>query len=63
MSEEIKVCQNCGKEIIKRDNENAYRYTRRKYCSQLCYNLLMRREGRGWYKSFSMFYKPKEDKE
>lgn len=46
---EQKICQNCNKPFPRRDNENNYRYTRRKYCSPSCYNQYMRKNKLGWY--------------
>ncbi len=54
---EQRYCQNCKKPIIKRENENNFRYKTRKYCSDTCYHEYMRVNKLGWYQSF----KPKEE--
>ena len=46
---EQKVCLNCEQPFPRRDNENNYRYQRRKYCGQKCYNQYMRKNKLGWY--------------
>ena len=48
-----KICLNCNKPIVQRDNENMYRYTRRKYCSQACTHAHFRSSHTGWYSYFS----------
>lgn len=47
-----KICLHCQEPIIQRDNENNYRYQRRKFCSQVCYNKYMRANKKGWYAHF-----------
>lgn len=47
-----KICQFCQEPIIQRANENNYRYQRRKFCSQYCYNKYMRTNKLGWYAHF-----------
>jgi len=34
----MKLCKNCGKEIIKRTNESLKQYKERKYCCHKCYS-------------------------
>lgn len=50
---ELKVCLNCKQTFEKRENENNYRYTRRKYCSQKCYKEYMKTNKMGWYSNGS----------
>lgn len=47
-----KTCLQCQKPIVQRENENNYRYQRRKFCSQDCTHLYFRRNRVGWYSYF-----------
>jgi endogenous inhibitor of DNA gyrase (YacG/DUF329 family) len=51
---ETRTCQNCGKPIVKRENENNFRYKTRKYCSDECYHTYMREHKLGWYRGFGV---------
>lgn len=55
--EEQRICQNCGELIIKRENENNFRYKTRKFCKDTCYHEYMRKNKLGWYRSF----RPREE--
>lgn len=47
-----RTCLNCSNPIVQRENENNYRYQRRKYCSQKCTHLYFRKNRVGWYGYF-----------
>lgn len=48
----MQTCLNCEQPFEMRENENKYRYTRRKYCSQDCYREYMKKNKLGWYGNF-----------
>jgi hypothetical protein len=54
--EEVRQCQNCDGPIVKRENENNFRYKSRKFCKNDCYHEYMRKNKLGWHQSFRAHY-------
>lgn len=45
----MRTCLKCGNEIPRRANQSNYRYSTRKYCSQVCCRAYMKENHIGWF--------------
>jgi uncharacterized protein with PIN domain len=50
---DMRVCMNCGGDIIKKEKENNFRYKQRKFCTDTCYHEYYKNNHLGWYRGFN----------
>lgn len=60
---EIRYCQECGKELVKRKYESKARYGKKKFCSSECSRTYLKKNNLGWWKHDILAQRPKKEEE